>query len=468
MPAMPSGPAKIIYFPMEIAARELDSRLLMAVIALARGFEVVLGQKWLIERNIEHMTPGVYFSKTLTVRDARMLQRAKQAGYITAAIDEESPGLAVEHDTFWWVSAAAVATTDLIFMPGARNIRHFAACHNVPESHVRPAANPRWDLLRQELRPVLEPEAAELRARHGDFILVNSNLGLSNSKKGSAKEMIQGLIDQGKVDPSDTRLIKMLDDIVEMEAVNRRALLELLPRLAERFPNIKIVLRPHPSEDLDVWSNWVAGIPNLAVIREGSAIPWIMAARLLVHTNCTTGVEAVALDRPAICIVPAKNPANARYLANQVNPVVATTDETLAMVASVLDAPQSCYTRAMIEVFRDRMSYEFDRLGTEAVIDAIAGLGEGGAFAAAPTMANVSAWRPSGGYRWNLKDKNVRGTLFPALDMAEVQERVERFQALLGLDVRMRIETCGNKVLLLSPRPLAFGTRVRRAVGQRW
>ena len=53
----------------------------------------MLGQKWLIERNIEHMTPGVYLSKTLTVRDAKMLQRAKAAGYITAAIDEEIPGL---------------------------------------------------------------------------------------------------------------------------------------------------------------------------------------------------------------------------------------------------------------------------------------------------------------------------------------------------------------------------------------
>lgn len=464
---MAAKPARIIYFPMEIAARELDSRLLMAVIAIARGFEVVLGQKWLIERNIEYMTPGVYFSKTLTVRDARMLQRAKQAGYITAAIDEESPGLAVEHDSFWWVSAAAVATTDMIFMPGARNIRHFTACHDVPESHVRPAANPRWDLLRRELRPVLEPEAAELRARHGDFILVNSNLGLSNSKKGSAAEMIKGLIDQGKVDPSDARLIKMLDDIVEMEAVNRQALLELLPRLAERFPNVKIILRPHPSEDLDVWSGWVAGIPNLAVIREGSAIPWIMAARLLVHTNCTTGVEAVALDRPAICVVPAENPANARYLANQVNPVVATAEETLAMVARVLDDPRSCYTPAMIATFRDRMSHELDRLGTEAVIDAIAGLGDA-AFDNAPALANVSAWRPFGRYRWNIKDKNVRGTLFPVIDMTEVQERIERFQTLLGLDVRMRIETCGNKVLLLSPRPLAFRTRVRRAVGQRW
>jgi surface carbohydrate biosynthesis protein len=450
---------------MEIAARELDSRLLMAVIAVARGFEVVLGQKWLIERNIERMTPGIYFSKTLTVRDAKMLKRAKAAGFITAAIDEESPGLAVEHDTFWWVSSEAVVNTDMIFMPGAGNIRHFAACHQVPESHVHPAANPRWDLLRRELRLALEPAAAELRRQHGDFILINSNLGLSNSKKGSAAEMIQGLIDQGKVHPSDKRLMKMLDDIVEMEEVNKAALLDFLPRVAERFPSLKIILRPHPSEDMEVWYKWIAGIPNLALIREGSAIPWILAARLLVHTNCTTGVEAVALDRPAICLVPAENPANKRYLANQVNPVAATTEETLAMVERILADPQSCYTTAMIEIFRDRMSYEPDRLGTEAVIDAIAGLDEE-AFTPVPTATNVSAWRPYGGYRWQIKDKNVRDTLFPEIDIAEMQDRIKRFHTLLGLENRLRIETCGNKVLLLSPRQLPLATRLRRALGQ--
>jgi surface carbohydrate biosynthesis protein len=459
-------PSRIIYFPIEIAARELDSRLLMSVVAIARGFEVVLGQKWLIERNIERMTPGIYFSKTLTVRDAKMLKRAKTAGYITAAIDEESPGLAVEHDRFWWISSEAVAATDLIFMPGARNIRHFTTCHQVSEDRVYPAANPRWDLLRHELRPVLEPQAAELRRQYGDFILVNSNLGLSNSRKGTAAEMIQGLVDQGKVDASDAQLMTLLDDIVKMEAVNKAALLELLPRLADRFPTLKIILRPHPSEDVEVWLKWTAGIPNLMVVREGSAIPWIMASRVLVHTNCTTGVEAVALDRPAICLVPADNPANARYLANQVNPVVATADETLALVARILDQPQTCYSPGMIETFRERMSHEPDRLGTEAIIDTVAG-GEGAVFDPA-RAATVSAWRPFGGYRWHIKDKNVRDTLFPEIDMADIQERIDRFHTLLGIENRMRIETCGNKVVLLSPRPLAIAARIRRSIGQRW
>ena len=117
--------SKIIYFPMEIASRELDSRLLLAAVAAARGFEIVLGQKWLIERNIERMTPGVYCSKTLTVRDAKMLKRARAAGYVIAD-DEEMPGSVVHDKKFWWISPDAVEATDLIFCPAAFNSGAFA------------------------------------------------------------------------------------------------------------------------------------------------------------------------------------------------------------------------------------------------------------------------------------------------------------------------------------------------------
>ena len=460
---MAASPAKIIYFPMEIASRELDSRLLLAVIAASRGFEVVLGQKWLIERNIEHMTPGVYLSKTLTVRDAKMLQRAKAAGYITAAIDEEMPGLVIHDRKFWWVSRDAVDATDLIFLPGTYNSSAFAASFGLQEQRVRRAANPRWDLLRKELRPIFADEVAALKRRYGNFILVNSNLGLTNSKKGDARQMIQGLIDQGKVDASDTELLRDLDYIVEMEVQNRATLIELLPEMARRFSSHRIILRPHPSEDVESWHQWLAGCPEIAVVREGAAVPWILAADALVHTNCTTGVEAIALDKPAICLITTNNPANRRYLANLVNPVTTSAAGTIAEVERVLAAPERCYSENMAACFRDSMSFDADRLGAEHMIADIVALGNERGWCEPSSI--VSDWRAYSGYRWRQKDKNVRGILFPDESLATVEQRLEQYAGLLGLDNRLRVEACGSKVILLSARPLTFGTRMRRAIG---
>lgn len=460
---MPPKPAKILYFPMEMASRELDSRLLLAAIAASRGFEVVLGQKWLIERNIECMTPGIYLSKTLTVRDAKMLKRAREAGYITAAIDEEIPGLVVHDRKFWWVSQAAVDATDLIFMPGTYNSTAFASVFGLGEGRVRRAANPRWDLLRAELRSVFDREVAELRRRYGDFILVNSNLGATNSKKGDARQMIQGLIDQGKVDATDTELLRDLDHIVAMEGTNRAALIELLPELARRFPDHRIILRPHPSEVVENWRAWLAECPQVEIVREGAAVPWILAAHVLVHTNCTTGVEAIALDKPSICLVPTDTPANRRYLANLVNPVTRGVADTIAEIERVLAAPERCYSENMMACFRDSLSYEPARLGAESLIDDMLALGDARGWS--QSLNGVSEWRAYSGYRWRQKDKNVRGILFPDESLSSVEARLGQYAKLLNLDIPLKVEACGSKVILLSPRPLAFGTRVRRAIG---
>jgi surface carbohydrate biosynthesis protein len=463
---MPPKPAKIIYFPMEIASRELDSRLLLAAVAVGRGFEVVLGQKWLMERNIERMTAGVYLSKTLTVRDAKMLKRAKASGYLTAAVDEEIPGLVVHDKNFWWVSRAAVDATDVIFLPGTFNSRAFVDVMGLEPGRVRQAANPRWDLLRRELRSIFAEEAAELRRRYGGFILVNSNLGFTNSHKGNVDEIIQSLIDQGKIDPSNHAFMAELRDLERMEDDNRTALLDLLPALASAFPAHKIIVRPHPSENVEVWQKWTRSMPNLAIVREGSATAWILASQVLVHTNCTTGVEAIALDKPALCLVPTDHPATRRYLASLVNPVVKTTSEAVAAVASLLADPASCYSRALIDRFRDSMSHDERQTGAARIISSIEELAASrGGWSSA--HGGGSAWRPAIGYRWHQPDKNVRGTLFPELDLAAVERRLKQFSEILGLDTPLNVEGCGTKVALISPRDLPLSTRIRRAVG-RW
>jgi surface carbohydrate biosynthesis protein len=462
---MTSKLAKILYCPMEIASRELDSRLLLAAIAAARGFEVVLGQKWLIERNIERMTPGVYLSKTLTVRDAKMLKRARAAGYITAAIDEEIPGLVVHDRNFWWVSRDAVDATDVIFLPGTFNSHAFQEAFALEAGRVRKAANPRWDLLRRELRTIFAYEAAELKRRHGDFILLNSNLGFTNSHKGNIDEIIQSLIGQGKVDPQNHAFLAELREFGRMESGNRAALLALLPMLAQRFPTHKIIVRPHPSEKVEEWLEWTRGVPNLSVIREGSATAWIMASQMLIHTNCSTGTEAVALDRPAVCLVPTDSPANRRYLANLVNPVVATPQEALEVVTALLADPTRCYAPEMIERYRDSMSYDNAETGAAQII---AGIEELAAVRAGwSEVGSGGAWRPAIGYRWHQPDKNVRGALFPELDLGTVERRLKQFSGILGLDTTLNVEGCGTKVALISSRELPLTTRIRRVVG-RW
>ena len=70
-----------LYLPVEVAARELDAKLLLAAFAVGAGYEVIIGQKWLMQRNFGRMPPGIVLFKTLTAVDAKAMQAAHAAGH---------------------------------------------------------------------------------------------------------------------------------------------------------------------------------------------------------------------------------------------------------------------------------------------------------------------------------------------------------------------------------------------------
>lgn len=458
----------ILYMPMEIASRELDSRLLLATLAVARGYEVVLGQKWLLEQNIRAMPPGLYLSKTLTQRDGVAMALAKSEGYVVAAIDEELPGLFMSAKQLRWMSLDAVDAADLIFVAGKGNAAAVAERFPTAAKRIVQAANPRWDMLRPNLRGYYEAEAADLKRRHGRFILINTNFGFTNSEKGDADQIVREQERLGKLDMKNPEHVEYVKSIIKMERENRQAIEELLDVLPNRFPGHRIVVRPHPSESAETWQKIVAGRPKIDVIREGAAVAWILASDVLLHTNCTTGVEALALDRPAICLMPSTSTANDRYLANRVNPVTRSIAETINLVDSVLgkDTPLTAghYSAAMRQQFVVAMSYDESKLGAETILDTIM------QYVPAPKhpeqSTETSRWSPGWLYRWRLRERNMRGRLIPNLDADDITARTARFGQLLNIPAPKCITDIGSKILLLGNHELSRRTSLRRCIGR--
>lgn len=463
-----SGPRRMLYLPMEIASRELDSRLLLAVLALARGFEVVLGQKWLIERNVDAMPPGIYLSKSLTQRDARTIMRVKELGYLVAAIEEEVPGLVTTPHELRWIAADAVRHTDAIFIGGQTNTDSMKARFPFASDHIHMTMNPRWDLLRPNMRSIHQNEVDTIRRRFGKFLLVNTNLGWTNSEKGPVEFMVQDQARQGKLDLSDPIDRHFIENYLAMEGDNHRAVVGIIQQLLEKLPEMSIILRPHPSERIETWLNHFKGAPRLSVVREGPSIPWILASEALVQTNCTTGVEAIALDHPALCVMDTNSPAVRRYVANRVNPVARSVGEAVTMLMDHLAGkPALAYTDAMRAAFVASMSYDRNRMGAEAIMDHLDQALS--AHATPPHSANdsTSEWRPTWDYQWSLKDKNVRGTLFPDFDHDRIMERFDRIAKAVGIKVSPSIHSCGSKVALLTQRQVSLPSRLHRFVRSR-
>ena len=86
------------------------------------------------------------------------------------------------------------------------------------------------------------------------------------------------------------------NDYWNFETANFKAAPELAIRLAREFKDHTIILRPHPSERLASYADRLQNEERVKVLLEGAAAPWILAADLLIHTDCTTGIEASPLE----------------------------------------------------------------------------------------------------------------------------------------------------------------------------
>jgi hypothetical protein len=76
--------------------------------------------------------------------------------------------------------------------------------------------------------------------------------------------------------------------------------LRLIPDLERAFPDYNIVVRPHPTENQEIYRNVAAQCHRVQVTNEGNVVPWLMATKAVIHNGCTTGVEAYTMDVPAI------------------------------------------------------------------------------------------------------------------------------------------------------------------------
>ena len=94
-------------------------------------------------------------------------------------------------------------------------------------------------------------------------------------------------------------------------------------------------LQPHPGEAVEYWTERYGGNSRVTIVPRSNPHPWIMASELVVHTGCTTGLEAALLDKPVINLMPSEHPTFDRIV-NWANPTFKTASDAAAAMATFL------------------------------------------------------------------------------------------------------------------------------------
>jgi surface carbohydrate biosynthesis protein len=294
-----------LIIPVENQVRELDPKLLLACVAANRGFVSVIGFRREIHFNIASFPAGIYVSKSMTDASDSMFKIMRKLGCQVVAWDEEAlVHLPPEIYYSRRLSPVAVKMVSHFFAWGQdsadlwQNYRHFPSTTPI---HV--TGNPRCDLLRPDIRCYYDEEAGKIHDQYGDFLLVNTNFNHVNAFS-SVQNLFRPMTKKDREPKFGRAAFGMTREYAQglhrLKQGVFGAFQKMIPELEQAFPNFNIVVRPHPTENPEVYQRIAASCSRVRVTNSGNIVPWLMATRSVIHNGCTTGLEATIMGVPAV------------------------------------------------------------------------------------------------------------------------------------------------------------------------
>lgn len=305
--------SKWLFVPIEVKAREYIAKLLFSCIAAENKFNVVFGQMGEIKSKMDIFPKGIYVGKDIVHKRKENFVKYKNLGNKIIAWDEE--GLVFLNRNLYMgerISKDTLDKVDLFFAWGKEQLNTIVFKYPEMKDKIILAGNPRVDLLRPEVKSIFKDDVKSLREKYGKYILVNGNFTYNHvvglefildvSREHTKdfgvedQEFCKGCFDYSK------KILNYFTDII--------------PLISNTFKDVNIILRPHPSENHKYWRERLSSLRNVKVINNGNVIPWIIAADVVIHNSCTTGIEAFILKTPVISYRPVTSEVFDQYLPN--------------------------------------------------------------------------------------------------------------------------------------------------------
>lgn len=264
--------------------RDLEGLVLLGWQLAAKGATVTLVPMYEQGFDVPALRPDLVLVNYTRPNNADLIKSYKRAGILVAVLDTEGIG-GKNPDQFAEMvkSAGCTNLVDLYCVWGQAQRAAFLRHDTISTSLVHATGCPRYDFCAMPWRNALpKPSSAE------GYVLINTNFPVVNPRfSGSSSSEEDAMVHAGF-----TRTFARQFIVDAGQAY--RSVLEISMRLARQFTDVQFVLRPHPFENADSYDK-LAGLPNVEVRQEGTSLEWISGARMLIHQNCSTAIEATML-----------------------------------------------------------------------------------------------------------------------------------------------------------------------------
>ena len=382
------------------------------------GWNVVVGRDI---RNKRYLPKGIFVENSISPGRAPDIRASIEQGRKVAAWCEE--GLVYFHAEEYGrrrVESQSYEQIERYFAWGSQQQRDLVEHLGCDPVKMVTSGNPRFDLLRADINGVFKKRVSRIRERFGSSILVNTKFARYNNYMGR-DYFLRVMREGGRIRSAEQEADQL--GLIDYQRRMMEAFVVAVVALSKRFPDRHIIVRPHPSESHDPWTAIASDLGNVSVMFQGNVAEWILAADVCVHNNCTTGVEAFLMGRPALSYRPLIDEMYETYLPHALCDQVVDLDMLLDRIDDVLSGSTIDGQTCVCERERIADAYIASRRGDTASRVILRSLSE----LDVPEVSlrhvvrrlgtlehNLRRWaRPLGGF-FSKQEATIEGALCPA------------------------------------------------------
>jgi surface carbohydrate biosynthesis protein len=460
----------ILQIPIENQIRELDAKLLLAIIAAKRGFTSVIGWREELKSRISSFPRSIYIAKDLLSGSRNMFKIMQKLGCKIVAWDEEgfvhnSPEIYYETN----LSTESLKYVSHLFAWGLENAELWRQYPELPiGTPIHVTGNPRGDLLRPDMHVYYKKSAEDLRNTYKNFILINTNFTSVNAIIPAQNLFFPE--NQPVEKPKVARAARYMSrEYAEGLRDHSHSIFtdfqRLIPALEQSFPDYTIVVRPHPTESHKIYNEIAVQCKQVRVTNEGNVIPWILASKAVIHNGCTTGVEAYVMGVPVVAY---RATANEYYdnrffrLPNLLSHQCFDFEELRVTLKSILTgelrAENGDERKAILDY---HLAAQDGPLACERILDVLEKTLDGRSELPKPAFSDwlkghYKATRRilKRRFKSTFQDSNDKSKFdrhrYPGISLEEVCTRVSLFQQLLGESRKLEVSQIGTHIFRIT------------------
>ncbi len=306
----------VLFLPIEIKTREFLPKLFLISRALKKNVDCFIGDKVAVNRAVRYFKKGIYFHKSINKNDKDYILDMKSKVDTYISLDEEFGFATTNKKQFKNYldirsSYENVKNVDRVYNWGNFDRSVWTKRYSSFANKFLISGAPRLDIWRKNIySSIFKSEISSLKKKYKKFIFIPSTFISSKNKLNKFLKV------EKKILKKKNFLTKSMNSKI-FEYNLFREFLKLSKLLSKDFPDLNIVIKPHPTEDPKDWIKNTQKYENIHIDNQHELTPYLAAAELIIFNSSTSGIQSILMNKKTICYSVSKEKDSLRSFPNK-------------------------------------------------------------------------------------------------------------------------------------------------------